>query len=99
MESKKAMVYSKVVYILLTFTFLYLGLGLFGVVLANLIAPFVNRYMSYYYFFTNELKEKISIFNISSKEKKDLFLIIGTMLKNWVGYLLGDMLLVNLACF
>ena len=99
MESKKAMVYSKVVYILLTFTFLYLGLGLFGVVLANLIAPFVNRYMSYYYFFTNELKEKISIFNISSKEKKDLFLIIWHNAKKLGWVFIGGYAISKLSMF
>ena len=93
------MVYSKVVYILLTFTFLYLGLGLFGVVLANLIAPFVNRYMSYYYFFTNELKEKISIFNISSKEKKDLFLIIWHNAKKLGWVFIGGYAISKLSMF
>lgn len=99
MESKKAMVYSKVVYILFTFTFLHLGLGLFGVVLANLIAPFVNRYMSYYYFFTNELKEKIKIFDISSKEKKDLFLIIWHNAKKLGWVFIGGYAISKLSMF
>jgi len=76
MESKKAMVYSRVVYIFLAFVFLFAGLGLMGVVLANLIAPFVNRYFSYRYFFTLELEEKISAYTISKKEKLDLFKIV-----------------------
>jgi len=75
-EAQKAMVYSKIVYIVLTLIFLKLGTGLMGVVLANLIAPFVNRYYSYFYFFTSELKNKISDIVISKKEKVDLFLII-----------------------
>jgi len=73
MESKKAMVYSKLVYIILTFVFLYSGFGLMGVVLANLIAPFVNRYISYRYFFTQALNDKISVYVISKKEKIELF--------------------------
>ncbi|HCE54999.1 MAG TPA: polysaccharide biosynthesis protein [Lutibacter sp.] len=76
MQSKKALVYSRLVYIILTFVFLYSGLGLMGVVLANLIAPFVNRYISYHYFFTNELNEKINGFDISKKEKVELFEIV-----------------------
>ena len=75
-EAQKAMVYSKIVYIVLTLIFLKLGMGLMGVVLANLIAPFVNRYYSYFYFFTSELKNKISDIVITKKEKVDLFLII-----------------------
>ena len=76
MESKKAMVYSKIVYILLSFVFLFSGLGLMGVVLANLIAPFINRFLSYRYFFTIELTNKIKIYDISKKEKLELFEIV-----------------------
>lgn len=76
MESKKAMVYSRLVYILLAFLFLFSGFGLMGVVLANVIAPFVNRFISYRYFFTEELNEKISIYSISKKEKLELFEIV-----------------------
>lgn len=76
MESKKAMVYSKLVYIVLAFIFLLSGLGLMGVVLANLIAPFVNRFISYRYFFTTDLNAKVNVFNISKKEKLELFEIV-----------------------
>lgn len=75
-ESKKALVYSKVVYIILTVIFLLCGFGLIGVVLANLIAPFVNRYISYKYFFTKQLYEKIKVFEISKNEKLELFKIV-----------------------
>lgn len=73
MESRKANVYSKFSYIILTFLFLSLGWGLFGVVLGNLFAPFVSRALSYHYFFTKNLKSKISIYVITKKERKDLF--------------------------
>ena len=76
MESRKATVFSRLAYILLTFIFLYIGMGLLGVALANLIAPFVNRYFSYKFFFTNELNEKIYVYKISNQEKVDLFKII-----------------------
>ncbi|GHT33591.1 hypothetical protein AGMMS49574_19590 [Bacteroidia bacterium] len=76
MESKKAMVNSKITYIILVFIFLLAGIGLLGVVLANLISPFVNRFISYRYFFTPELKNKISTYIITQKEKIDLFKII-----------------------
>ncbi|MEZ7821096.1 MAG: O-unit flippase-like protein, partial [Patescibacteria group bacterium] len=76
MESKKAIVYSRITYIILTFLLLYLGLGLLGVALANLIAPFVTRFISYHYFFTKELKLKINSFAITKNEKIELFTII-----------------------
>jgi len=76
MESRKATVFSKMTYILLTFAFLSLGMGLLSVAMANLFAPFVNRYFSHHYFFTSDLKLKIDAIKISKQEKIDLFKII-----------------------
>ncbi|MDR1884362.1 MAG: polysaccharide biosynthesis protein [Prevotella sp.] len=73
MESKKAMVFSRIAYLILSFGLLYLGMGLVGLSLANLITPFVNRYISYYYFFTKDIKENINTIFITRKEKYDLF--------------------------
>lgn len=58
-ESNKATILSRVVYIVLVVFFLKAGLGLLGVVIANFIAPFVQRYYCYKVYFTDELKEKI----------------------------------------
>ena len=75
-EAQKAMVYSRIVYVILTLLFLKIHWGLMGVVLARLVAPFVNRYLSYLYFYTQELKERINLIVITKQEKVDLFLII-----------------------
>lgn len=76
MESRKAIVYSRMVYVVLTFVFLYMGFGLIGVVIANFIAPFFNRVISYRFFFTDDLKSKIDCFDISKQEKLELFNIV-----------------------
>lgn len=76
MESRKAIVYSRIVYVILAFIFLYFGFGLIGIVIANFISPFFNRIISYRFFFTNELKCKIDCFTISNKEKTELFEIV-----------------------
>lgn len=76
METKKAMVYSKITYIVLVLILLFSGVGLLGVCIANFISPFVNRYLSHNYFFTKELKNKIDTFSISKKEELELFSII-----------------------
>lgn len=76
MESKKAMVYSKIVYIILIVVLLLSGVGLLGVSVANFISPFVSRFLSYNYFFTKQLKEKIGVYIITKKEKLELFAII-----------------------
>lgn len=76
METKKAMVYSKITYIVIVLVLLFSGIGLLGVCIANLISPFVNRLLSHRYFFTEELKNKIKVFVITKKEELDLFSII-----------------------
>jgi len=99
MESKKAIVYSRLVYIILTFLFLCSGLGLLGVALANLIAPFVTRYISYYYFFSKELSKKIGVYNITNKEKVDLFTIIWYNAKKLGLVFLGSYAINKLSMF
>lgn len=76
MESRKAIVYSRMVYVVLAFVFLYFGFGLIGVVVANFIAPFFNRIISYRFFFTEQLKAKIKSFDIKEQEIVDLFKIV-----------------------
>ncbi len=75
-EAQEAVVYSKIVYILLILILLKLHAGLFGVVIANLVSPFVNRYLSYYWFFTKDYNEKLKGYSITTKEEYDLFLVI-----------------------
>lgn len=77
MESKKAVLYAKLVYITLAFIFLFADLGLLGVTLAALIMPFVQRGIANYYFFKKELIDKLSPFQITFREKFELFKILG----------------------
>lgn len=58
-ESNKATILSRVVYILLTVFLLKTGFGLLGMVIANFLAPFVQRFYCYKVYYTNELKENI----------------------------------------
>lgn len=76
MESKKAMMFQKIVYIVLSYVLLLSGWGLLGVSIANLIAPFVNRWLCYRYFYDDDLKNKLSIYKSKKNEIKQLFSII-----------------------
>ena len=71
-ESNKATMLSRVVYILLAIFLLTSGFGLMGVVIANFIAPFVQRFYSYKVYFTSDLKEKIRG-TITKKEISESF--------------------------
>jgi O-antigen/teichoic acid export membrane protein len=75
-ESSKAMVFSRLAYIIVAVSLLLFETGLLGVAVAGLIAPFVNRYLSYRYFFTPELRKKLDLFAISNQEVIELFKII-----------------------
>ena len=75
-ESRKAVVYSKITLIMLTILLLSLGIGLLGVAVANLIASFVNRIISYNFFFTPEINAKINAFKYNRQEINKLFKII-----------------------
>ncbi|WP_315506624.1 O-unit flippase-like protein [Capnocytophaga leadbetteri] len=72
-ETKIALLISRIIYIILTFLFLYIGWGLLGVVLANFIAPFVNRILCYQFLFTEEFRNKLKSYHISKEEINTTF--------------------------
>ena len=76
MESKKAMMLQKIVYIIISYALLLSGFGLLGVCIANLISPFVNRWLCYHYFYDNDLKIKLSQYISEKDEIKQLFSVI-----------------------
>ena len=76
MESKKAIIFNKSTYLLLCITLLFLGFGLFSIVIANLIAPFVGRWYSYICFFSKQIKDEIGKYTPSTEEIKETFVIL-----------------------
>ena len=75
-ESKIAGMASRIIYIFLTYFLLLAGVGLLGVCIANLISPFVSRWMSYRYFYDDTIREVLSKEKSSKEEVWNLFLII-----------------------
>lgn len=75
-ESKIAMIAQRLAYICLTFTLLLTGFGLLGVVIANLLAPFVGGLLSYKMFYDAEIKARLSDCRPDAQEQKRLFTII-----------------------
>lgn len=76
MESKYAVIASRLVYIVLSIGFVATGWSLMGLCLANLIAPFFQRYISYSYYFTKDLQVKIAEVTPAPSEINNLFGII-----------------------
>lgn len=74
-ENNIATILSKLFYLAISFLLLYLDCGLFSIVIANAIAPFVQRFYSHRCYYTKELKLKL-INDIPLCEVKELFLVI-----------------------
>lgn len=75
-ESSQAAILSKSAYLVLCTLFLLLGWGLFAVVAANFIAPFVQRYVSYRAYFKPELKARLAEQTVTRKDIRETFSII-----------------------
>lgn len=75
-ESSQAAILSKSAYLVLCTVFLLMGWGLFAVVAANFIAPFVQRFFSYKVYFTGELKERLGRSEVTAAEIRETFGII-----------------------
>lgn len=75
-ESSQAAILSKSAYLVLCTLFLLLGWGLFAVVAANFIAPFVQRYVSYRAYFKPELKARLAEQTVTRDDIREAFSVI-----------------------
>lgn len=75
-ESSQAAILSKSAYLVLCTVFLLLGWGLFAVVAANFIAPFVQRYVSYRAYFKPELKARLAEQTVTREDIRETFSVI-----------------------
>lgn len=75
-ESKKAMLASRILYIVLAYILLLGGCGLIGLCIANLVSPFLSRWMSYRYFYDKDMEIALSAEDSTTSEMKELFWII-----------------------
>lgn len=72
-ESKIAVMASKIVYIVICYIFLLCGWGLMSVCIANFVSPFVDRWMSYHYFYDKELKYKLAEAEVNTSDTREIF--------------------------
>ena len=67
-ECKKSILANRIVYIILSIVLLYLGFGLLGTCIAQLISPFIGRYLSYRYFFDSTMLKNLCDQNVKHSE-------------------------------
>lgn len=75
-ESKQASIVSKIFYMVLMYSMLFCGCGLFSIVLANLLSPFVMRFLSYKAFYTKDVVEGLNKVSVEMSEIKEAFQIL-----------------------
>ena len=86
-ESSLATILNKGSNILISIVLLFCHCGLFAIVIANIIAPFVQRFYTYKVYFTKDLRNKIDT-RIEKKEVSKTFNIIWYNAKKiGIGYL------------
>jgi O-antigen/teichoic acid export membrane protein len=75
-DYNRALIFSRIVYIGMAYLFLLSGFSLLGVVIANVTAPFVSRYIAYKAFFSEKLRKNIENELITKEEISETFEII-----------------------
>lgn len=75
-ESRKTIVYSNLIKIIISIILLYNGLGLLGIAIANLTQPIVTKVIAGKYFFTSELKSRLCGYVVTKSEIKETINIL-----------------------
>ncbi len=75
-EEKIAILAARITYVILAFVFLLSGLGLLGLCIANLLSPFVSRFLFYKYFYDEEIKKGLRSNKSTKGELKELFYVV-----------------------
>lgn len=76
-ENRKGQIASRLVYIFLSYILLLCGFGLISVVIANLVAPFVIRFYSYYvFYYQNGMKQLLNKEKVTKIEISETFSVL-----------------------
>lgn len=76
-EQKYAIIGNKILYMVILISGLYLGAGLLSVALAQLISPFLGRFIAYRSFYSDELK--LSLSNQNTKDRNRIINIFNVL--------------------
>lgn len=99
-EQKYAIIGNKLIYVVILISGLYLGWGLLSVALAQMISPFFGRYLSYSYFYSEELKEKLSPYGrIERKKILDIYKTLWHNAKRTAIVSIGTYAILRLSMF
>lgn len=98
-EMKKAIIANRLVYIIISIVLLYCGIGLLGVCIANLLSPFVGRYISYRFFFKKDRLSLLIKENITRKEIIDTFKILWYNVRKISISMIGSYCITNFGMF
>lgn len=72
-DASKAVLFSKLTNVVLVVILLWANFALLGVVIANIVSPFIGRFYSHRYLFNREFVKQIRTFHISKQEVNNVF--------------------------
>lgn len=99
LESKLVIIFSKISYLLFVIISFIFGYGLIGLVIANLIQPFVLRFFSKKYFFDSKIKKMLLKYSITKYEINELFKVVWFNSKKMGLVFLGSYAISKLSIF
>ena len=99
MEQNKAIILNKIGYLVISISLLLFGFGLFSVVIAQFISPFIGRYYAYRSFFTCDIRSNLKGIVISKEEIIDTYHILWYNAKKMGLVLLGAYCIVHSGTF
>lgn len=98
-ETRIATIVSRIAQIIMTVTFLLMGLGLLGVVISNFVSPFVYRFMALRSFYDEEMKSCLAGTCPTVAEQNKLFKIIWYNAKKLGLVFLGGYIITKFGMF
>lgn len=75
-ESKQSVLFSKLFNIALVFVLLFTGMGLLGVCISGLLAPFVGRGLAHHFFYDKDTRNRLSGIQCTKTDEKETFNVI-----------------------
>lgn len=88
--SRISTIATRISYIIISITLLYCELGLIGLSIANLVSPFLGRYIAHKAFFTKNLYNRTNSYKVSFDEVKENFILMWYNTKKMVISAIGS---------
>ena len=98
-ESKQSAMASRIVYLVLCYTLLLLDFGLIGLVISNIVSPFVRRYLSYHFYYDKNIKRHLKEEKVEKEEEREIIKTLWYNAKRMGANLIGAYAILQFSLF